>query len=48
MEKNSIGGRARRFAKVGKTVGGLAAKLAGERYLGLKIDRKDHANALKE
>ena len=48
MEKNSIAGRARRYVKVGKTVGGLAAKLAGERYLGVKIDRKDHANALKE
>ena len=48
MEKNSIAGRARRYVKVGKTVGGLAAKLAGERYLGVKINREDHANALKE
>ena len=38
-DDGSIGSRARRYAKVGRAVSGLAAKLAGERYLGLKIDR---------
>ena len=46
-ERGPIGGRARRYAKVGRAVGGLAARLAGERYLGLKIDREGHAEDLK-
>jgi predicted unusual protein kinase regulating ubiquinone biosynthesis (AarF/ABC1/UbiB family) len=46
-ERTSIGGRARRYARVGRAVGGLAARLAGERYLGLKIDREVHAQDLK-
>ena len=32
-ENNSLGGRAKRYAKVGRAVGGLAARVAGERYL---------------
>ena len=31
----SLGGRLGRYARVGASVGGLAARLAGERYLGL-------------
>ncbi|MAF48563.1 MAG: AarF/UbiB family protein [Rhodospirillales bacterium] len=46
-ERTPIGGRARRYARVGRAVGGLAARLAGERYLGLKIDRLEHAEDLK-
>ncbi|MBN07083.1 MAG: ABC transporter ATP-binding protein [Rhodospirillaceae bacterium] len=46
-DDGSIGSRARRYAKVGRAVSGLAAKLAGERYLGLKIDRLEHAEDLK-
>ncbi|MFP6710162.1 MAG: AarF/UbiB family protein [Rhodospirillales bacterium] len=46
-DENSLGGRVRRYAKVGKAVGGLAARLAGERYLGIKIDRLEHASDLK-
>ena len=45
--EGSIGSRARRYAKVGRAVSGLAAKLAGERYLGLKIDRLEHAEDLR-
>ena len=30
------GGRLRRYAKVTSAMGGLAAKLAGEKYLGIK------------
>lgn len=47
-DEDSFGGRALRYAKVGKTVGGLAVRLAGERYLGLKLDRLEHAVDLKE
>jgi predicted unusual protein kinase regulating ubiquinone biosynthesis (AarF/ABC1/UbiB family) len=46
-EDNSLGGRVRRYAQVSTAVGGLAARLAGERYLGLKIDRSRHAADLK-
>ncbi len=38
----------RRYANVTTTVSGLAARLAGERYLGLKIDKKNHARVLRE
>jgi predicted unusual protein kinase regulating ubiquinone biosynthesis (AarF/ABC1/UbiB family) len=47
-DEDTFGGRALRYAKVGKTVGGLAARLAGERYLGLKLDRLEHAGDLKD
>ena len=46
-ESNSLPGRVRRYARVGRAVGGLAARIAGERYLGLKIDRSKHAGQLK-
>jgi predicted unusual protein kinase regulating ubiquinone biosynthesis (AarF/ABC1/UbiB family) len=46
-EDNSFGGRVRRYAQVSTAVGGLAARLAGERYLGLTIDRGRHAADLK-
>ena len=46
-EGDSLGGRLGRYAKVGASVGGLAAKLAGQRYLGLSLDRDKHANDLR-
>ena len=46
-DEGGMGTRARRYAKVGRAVGGLAAKFAGERYLGFKIDRLEHAEDLK-
>ena len=46
-DKGGITSQVRRYAKVGRAVGGLAAKLAGERYLGVKIDRLEHAEDLK-
>jgi predicted unusual protein kinase regulating ubiquinone biosynthesis (AarF/ABC1/UbiB family) len=46
-EQNSMGGRLARYAKVSTAVGGLAARMAGERYLGLKIDRDSHARELR-
>ena len=48
VEENGIGARAKRYARVGATVGGLAARLAGERYLGFKFDRLEHATDLRK
>ena len=42
-EDDNLAGRVRRYARVGAAVGGLAARLAGERYLGVKLDRDRHA-----
>lgn len=47
-EENTLGGRVRRYARVSSTMGGLAARLAGNRYLGLKLERGQHAEALKD
>ena len=44
---DSVGARLRRFARVSTHVGGLAARLAGERYLGVPIDRRRHAEDLR-
>jgi predicted unusual protein kinase regulating ubiquinone biosynthesis (AarF/ABC1/UbiB family) len=46
-EGDSLGGRLGRYARVGASVGGLAARLAGERYLGLSLDRDRHAAELR-
>ncbi len=46
-EASTLGGRVRRYARVSTAVGGLAAKLAGERFLGIKLDRDEHARELK-
>jgi predicted unusual protein kinase regulating ubiquinone biosynthesis (AarF/ABC1/UbiB family) len=45
-DENTVGGRVRRYARVGTAVGGLAARLAGARYLGLGLDRDRHAQDL--
>ena len=47
-ENNSLGGRAKRYARVGRAVGGLAARVAGERYLGMTLDKGKHAEDLKQ
>jgi predicted unusual protein kinase regulating ubiquinone biosynthesis (AarF/ABC1/UbiB family) len=46
-DDDSFTGRVRRYARVGGAMGGLAARLAGERYLGLPLDRERHAADLK-
>src|SRR5579872_6482794 len=46
-DENTFTGRMRRYAQVGSAVGGLAARLAGERYLGIAVDRDRHAADLK-
>jgi predicted unusual protein kinase regulating ubiquinone biosynthesis (AarF/ABC1/UbiB family) len=45
-DENTVGGRVRRYARVGTAVGGLAARLAGARYLGLDLDTGRHAQDL--
>ncbi len=42
-DDDSLQGRMRRYARVSTAMGGLAARLAGERYLGIEIDRSHHA-----
>ncbi len=46
-EGDSLPGRLGRYAKVGASVGGLAARLAGQRYLGMSLDRERHASELR-
>ena len=46
-DENNFTGRVRRYARVGSAMGGLAARLAGERYLGIQVDRERHAADLK-
>jgi len=45
-ERNTFGGRVRRYAQVTGQVGGLAARVAGARYLGTGLDRGKHAAEL--
>lgn len=42
-EAATAGGRIARYAKVSGAMAGLATRIAGERYLGLKIEREKHA-----
>jgi predicted unusual protein kinase regulating ubiquinone biosynthesis (AarF/ABC1/UbiB family) len=47
-EQNSFGGRIARYARVSTAMGGIAARLAGQRYLGLKLERGEHARELRD
>ena len=47
-DKNSWMSRASRYGRVSGTMAGLGAKLLGERYLGIKIEREEHAKKLME
>ena len=47
LSSSMTGGRLRRYAKVTSAMGGLAARLAGEKYLGIKINREQHASDLR-
>lgn len=46
--KSSLGKKVARYGKVSTKMAGLAARLAGERYLGVKIEREKHAIQLME
>jgi predicted unusual protein kinase regulating ubiquinone biosynthesis (AarF/ABC1/UbiB family) len=45
--ENTLTGRVRRYAQVSGTMGGLAARLAGQRLLGIDIDQNRHAEELR-
>ena len=42
-----LSGRVRRYARVGSSVGGLAAQVVGARFLGIGLDRGKHSSDLK-
>ena len=46
-ENNRLGGRGKRYARVGTSVGGLAARMAGQRYLGMPADSARNAADLR-
>jgi predicted unusual protein kinase regulating ubiquinone biosynthesis (AarF/ABC1/UbiB family) len=46
-EDDTVARRVRRFARVSTRVGGLAARVAGKRYLGMPLDRRRHAEDLR-
>jgi len=46
-DDGSLSGRVKRYAQVGGAVGGLAARLAGSRYLGMSLDKGRHAEDLR-
>lgn len=46
-DKNTATKRLKRYGQVGTKMSGLAAKLAGEKLLGITINRDDHAGALR-
>jgi len=46
VEKNRFSARAARYARVGANIGGVAARIAGARFLGLDLDRARNAAEL--
>lgn len=46
--EDSFAARMKRYAQVSTTVGGLLARIAGDRYLGFEIDGEEHSEKLKE
>jgi len=46
-ESISFAKQIKRYAKVGGVVGTLATKLAGQKYLGVKLDKKKHATEVR-
>jgi len=46
-DDDNLPGRLRRYVRVSTAMGGLAARLAGQRYLGIAVDRPRHAADLK-
>jgi len=47
-ESRSIAKQIKRYAQVGGVVGKLATKLASQKYLGVKLDKKKHALEIRE
>ena len=47
MDESSLAGRLKRYAQVTSAMTGLAGRLVGEKYLGVSINRDQHAEDLK-
>lgn len=47
-EKSTIGNRVARYGRVSTTMAGLAARVIGEKYLGIEIKRGEHAQQLTQ
>lgn len=47
VDSNELGTRVKRYAKVSSSMATLGAKLAGEKFLGIKIDKASHAADLR-
>jgi predicted unusual protein kinase regulating ubiquinone biosynthesis (AarF/ABC1/UbiB family) len=47
QEENSIGGRLKRYARVGAAVGGLGVRFGAGRLLGIEVDKTKHAGELR-
>src|SRR5580693_1902903 len=48
MSGSNLFGEIRRFARTSGAVGGIAARVAGERVFGIKTDRASHAEDLRQ
>lgn len=48
MDNNSVSATLKRYFQVGTTIGGFAARVAGQHYLGHSIDDEAYARSLKE
>jgi len=47
-DKNNLGARVARYSRVSTTMAGLGARMIGEKYLGIDINRDKHAAQLTE
>ena len=47
-DNSTLPGRVRRYARVSRSVGGIAARLGAERFLGVSLDRDRHAADLRD
>ncbi|WP_456237114.1 ABC1 kinase family protein [Arenibaculum pallidiluteum] len=46
-DDNRLGGRLARYARVGSAMAGVGARLAGERFLGIRLEKAEHAADLR-
>ncbi|MCB1529490.1 MAG: AarF/ABC1/UbiB kinase family protein [Rhodospirillales bacterium] len=46
--ESTLGGRLARYGRVSGTMAGLAARLASEKYLGIRIERTEHAHQVTQ
>src|SRR5271156_3307466 len=45
-DEDNLSARLRRYGQVSTAVGGLAARLVGQKFLGMEIDQASHAQGL--